>query len=70
MSEEKVPFETIQHLRAELYGKKITLEGEGGKHTGICQFIGYNPFLPSWGLQVTLDRFPIQHVKLASIKLF
>ena len=36
---------------------------------GNCDFIGYNEYLPSWGLQVTIDRLPISNVDVTKIEL-
>jgi len=36
---------------------------------GICQFLGYNEFIPSWGLQITLSRTPLPNINLEDISL-
>ena len=67
---DKLPEEVLKHLEETFKGKRISVKGNGGEtYVGNCYFIGYNPNLPSWGLQVTLDRFPISNVILSSIKI-
>jgi len=69
--EYKIPQETIDDLKSNFMGKKISvIDGEGERWIGTCQFLGYNPNFPSWNLQVTLDRTPIPNVKLSSIKIY
>jgi hypothetical protein len=65
-----IPPDLVQHLQETFLGKKISVENDKGKWSGVCQFIGSNPFFPSWGLQVTLDRTPVTNVKLKSIQLY
>lgn len=36
---------------------------------GICKFIGHNPHLPSWELQITIERMPIPNVDEKTIEL-
>lgn len=67
---EKISEDILKEIRLLFIGKKIKLEGDGGKHVGLCKFIGYNKYLPSWNLQVTLNRTPISNVKLSSIELY
>lgn len=62
---DKLSIEELQKLRDKYLGKKVLYEGIGG----ICNFIGYNQFIPSWGLQITINRMPIQHVDPAKIQL-
>jgi hypothetical protein len=59
----------IQQLRDTFLGKKIELIGDGGKFTGVVDFIGYNEHLINYGFQVTIDRMPVTNVKPNSIKL-
>ena len=53
----------------QLLGKRVLVKTKTGEVGGILQFLGYNPNFPSWGLQATVDRMPIQHVSLSSIKV-
>lgn len=62
-----LPEEVINDLQ-QFVGKYIEVEGDGGVRRGTCQFVGPNPFFPSWGLQVTLDRTPVTNVKIKSIR--
>jgi len=48
-----------------LLGKRVLI-GEVG---GILEFLGHNENMPSWGLQATVNRLPIQHVSLDKIKV-
>ena len=68
----------IKQLQDKFLGKRISVPwinttGYGGTGednvSGVCEFIGYNPSLPSWGLQVTIGRMPIQNVDYTKIKL-
>ena len=61
--------ELIKHLQDTFLNKKIAVENQEGGWVGVCQFIGPNPFFPSWGLQVTVDRTPVTNVKLKSITI-
>lgn len=60
----------IQQLSDTFLGKKVEVIGDGGRHVGVVDFIGYNQFLPSYGFQVTLSRTPVTNVDPNSIKLF
>ena len=62
--------DVLKHLEETFKGKRISVVGNNGQtYVGNCYFIGHNPYLPSWGLQVTLDRHPISNVVLSSIKI-
>ena len=66
----KLTDEQLQELRDKFLNKKISvIDGQGEKWVGNCQFLGYNPYMKSWGLQVTLDRTPVTHIDPNSIKL-
>ena len=66
----RLPDDVLKHLEETFKGKRISIEDSKGEvWVGECYFIGHNPYLPSWGLQVTLDRTPISNVKLSSIKI-
>jgi hypothetical protein len=75
MSETKIPDVTIAAMREQLLGKRISVSGQLyqgkpiGDIVGKCEYFGYNQFLPSWGLQVTIDRMPISNVLLSQIKI-
>jgi len=76
--EKRLTDQQIKELQDKFLGKKISVPSN--KYTGFgmrsdftvgkCKFIGYNPHLPSWGLQVTLDRTPIRNVDHIKIKLY
>lgn len=62
--------EQIDKMRETFMGKRISFKTESGDEwTGICEFLGYNPYLPSWKFQVTVGRTPISHVKPETIKI-
>lgn len=67
---DRLPEDVLKHLEETFKGKRISVkDGKGETWIGECYFIGHNPHLPSWGLQVTLDRTPISNVILSSIKI-
>lgn len=62
--------EILQQYRDEYLNKIVNIEdGQGKVWVGELVFLGFNSFFPSWGLCATLDRTPIQGVKLKSITL-
>jgi hypothetical protein len=62
--------EQVDRMREEFIGKRISFEDEKGEvYTGVCKFLGYNPYLPSWKLQITIYRTPVSHVKPETIKI-
>lgn len=67
---ELIPEEVLSSMRESLIGSKVKCVTESGsKHQGICTFFGYNKFFPSWGIQLTLDNFPVTNVKLNTIEI-
>jgi hypothetical protein len=59
----------IDDLKRKFQGERVSLiDGKGEKWVGQVYFIGYNPYFPSWELQVTLDRTPITNVNPKSIR--
>jgi hypothetical protein len=66
----KLSEEQIAKLREEFLGKRVELVGDGGRHVGVVDFIGYNKYLPTYGFQVTLSRTPVTNVNPNSIKIF
>jgi len=66
---------TDQELQDKYLGKKIQIPWkhplgfEPNTLVGICEYIGHNPKFPSWGLQITIGRLPVQHVDFNQIKL-
>jgi hypothetical protein len=60
---------TDKELQDKYLGKRIRVSFKDDTVTGICKFIGHNPYLPSWELQVTIDRFPISNVDETKIEL-
>ena len=75
MIEERIPEATIEMMREQLLGKRVSVSKQKflGKYvgdiSGICDFFGYNKHIPEWGLQITIDRLPISNVKISQIKL-
>jgi hypothetical protein len=61
--------QAILKLQEQFLGKKVSIQNDKGRYVGICQFIGYNEFFPSWNFQVTLDRTPFSNVKIKSVHL-
>lgn len=67
---EQIPQKIIDILKEQFIGKRVSIEdGKGQKWVGNLDFIGYNSFFPSWGLCATINRTPIQGVKVKSIHL-
>jgi len=68
---QRIPQDVIDHMHTLFMGKKITFENMSGERfVGNCEFMGYNPNFPSWEFQVTVDRFPVTHVKVSTIELY
>jgi len=65
----KIPNNIIQQLKSDLTGKRVRVTNKKIDVVGIVTFIGYNEFLPSYNLQVTIDRLPIDNVELTDIKI-
>ena len=59
----------LETLRTKYVGKRIRFTTTNkGKWAGICENISYNQFYPSFGLVVLMNRTPITHVVVKSIK--
>lgn len=69
VTEDRIPESALEILRQTALGKKVRVENEDGVHVGRCTFIGYNPFLPSWGLQLTVGNKPVMRAKLSTIEV-
>lgn len=65
----KLSDKQIKELQDVYLNKKIKISTPKQQYVGVCNFIGYNSFLPDWGLQVTMDRFPITNLELYQIEL-
>jgi len=53
-----------------LLGKWVLVKTDKGVEVGgSLDFLGYNNNFPSWGLQATVSRMPIQNVSLNNIKI-
>jgi hypothetical protein len=61
--------QTLDILKQQFLGKKLSVKTKKGNFVGNCTFIGYNEYIPSFGLQLTLDRTPITNVEIKDIKL-
>lgn len=60
---------TDKELQDNYLGKRIRVPFRDSTVTGICKFIGHNPHLPTWELQVTIGRLPISNVDETKIEL-
>ena len=68
---------TDKELQDKYLGKKVEIPyrhpmGVGSDKptvAGICTFIGHNTHLPSWGIQITIDRLPIPNIDISTIKI-
>jgi len=56
-------------LEDKFLGKRVMVKTKIGKIGGVCQFIGNNEYIPSFGLQITVDRMPITNIKIKDITL-
>lgn len=65
----KIPDNIIQQLKSDLIGKRVQITNKKIDVVGICNFIGYNEYLPNWNLCITIDRLPIDNIKLTDIKI-
>lgn len=65
----KIPDHIIKQIQEDLLGKRIGIFHNEKYYEGICEFIGYNSFLPNWGFQVTINRLPLQHVDIKNIEI-
>jgi hypothetical protein len=71
----------IEQMRETLIGKKVSVNIpdrvfsriKGYSNTtnivGVCNFFGYNEFIPGWDLQITIDRTPINNIKINEIEI-
>lgn len=67
--EQRMTQQEIDDLKLKFEGQRVSLiDGKGEKWIGQVDFIGYNSYLPSWDLQVTLNRTPISNVDVKSIR--
>jgi hypothetical protein len=68
---------TLEEAREKFLNQRVRIKDAIGKSSwkgendivGILKFLGYNEYIPEWGLCATINRFPIQHVKLENIIL-
>lgn len=56
-------------LEDKFLGKRVMVKTKIGKIGGVCQFIGNNEYIPSFGLQITVDRMPITNIQIQDITL-
>lgn len=65
----------LQSLRQKFMGKRVRIKnykfvyGDVSDVVGVVTFLGYNRFFPSWNLQVTVNRLPLQNISLDQIEL-
>lgn len=68
---QQIPEVVIEQLqKAFLHKKVVVFDSKGRRWVGMCNFVGLNPFILSWGLQVTINRTPINNVQIKDIMLF
>jgi hypothetical protein len=60
---------TIDKMRSDFIGKRISVTSDKGTVVGICNALGYNEFFSSWGFQVTISRMPVSNVRINSVHL-
>ena len=66
----KIPEETITDLREQILNKRVKIQlNDGSFLCGICEFFGYNKLLPSYGLQITINRTPVTNINLKNIEI-
>ena len=56
-------------LEDKFLSKRVMVKTKIGKIGGVCQFIGNNEYIPSFGLQITVDRMPITNIQIQDITL-
>ena len=73
--------DTVKAMREMLIGNRVKVAGcksktqmaDGtynlGNVVGECTFFGYNTHLPSFGLQITVDRMPLTNIDISQIEL-
>jgi hypothetical protein len=66
---EKIPEALIQCMREDLIGKRIKLKQSKHFIVGICDYLGYNEYFPSWGFCVNIDSTPYTNISLTDIEL-
>lgn len=66
----KLTDEQVAELEKKFLNQRVELKGDGGRHVGVVDFIGYNKYAPTYGFQVTLSRKPVSNVDVKSIKIF
>jgi hypothetical protein len=73
---EKIDEPQLKMIQEQLVGKRVRLKGyknigpfPNSDIVGNCDFIGYNPHFPTFGLQITIERMPCINIKLSQISL-
>lgn len=66
----KLTDEQVAELEKKFLNQRVELKGDGGRHVGVVDFIGYNKYATTYGFQVTLSRKPVSNVDVKSIKIF
>lgn len=72
---ERLTEQQIKELQDKYTGKTVQLSGisyqgrDLGTVTGESYFIGYNQYLPKFGLQITINRTPYTNINLKNLKL-
>jgi hypothetical protein len=72
--EQKIPQVVLDGLKEKFLNRKVRVQyinrsGHEDFIQGECTFIGINSHIPSWGLQVTVNRMPITNVAINNISL-
>lgn len=71
MTDNLIPEIILEQIRTELLGKKIVVyDKHKRRHVGICDFIGYNKYIPKFGLQVNINNTPITNLELKNISIY
>lgn len=60
---------TDEELREKFLGKRVEVEFRESTIVGICNNIGHNGHLSSWGLVVVVNRLPVTNLNESQIKL-
>ena len=73
---EKIDETQMKIIQEQLVGKRVRLKGytnigpfPKSDIAGICDSIGYNPYFPSFSLQITINRMPCTNIQLSQITI-
>lgn len=62
---------TLEEAQKLYVGKRVVVKNAMGKDSvaGLCTFLGHNEMIPSWGIQITIDRTPISNIQLEQLSV-